>query len=129
MLNNCDIIFVVGSKPPGVWGCGLLVVEDVVVVVVSPVLAVVVVPVESPEDTVVVGAAVVVAAVDPGMLGIPGMFILKKMKKIQITGGPVKPVLSDHSKIGKTNVLMTNGSLMKVESIAECSLWSILQYF
>ena len=25
--------------------------------------------------------------------------------------------------------LMTNGSLMKGESIAECSLWSILQYF
>ena len=24
---------------------------------------------------------------------------------------------------------MTNGSLMKVESIAECSHWSILQYF
>ena len=24
---------------------------------------------------------------------------------------------------------MTNGSLMKVESIAECSTWSILQYF
>ena len=24
---------------------------------------------------------------------------------------------------------MTNGSLMKVESIAECSVWSILQYF
>ena len=24
---------------------------------------------------------------------------------------------------------MTNASLMKVESIAECSLWSILQYF
>ena len=24
---------------------------------------------------------------------------------------------------------MTNGSFMKVESIAECSLWSILQYF
>ena len=24
---------------------------------------------------------------------------------------------------------MTNGSLMKVESIAECSDWSILQYF
>ena len=81
MLNNCDIIFVVGSKPPGVWGWGLLVVEDVVVVVVSPVLAVVVVPVESPEDTVVVGAAVVVAAVDPGMLGIPGMFILIKRRK------------------------------------------------
>ena len=32
-------------------------------------------------------------------------------------------------KIDKTKVLMTTGSLMKVESIAECSLWSILQYF
>ena len=36
--------------------------------------------------------------------------------------GRVKPVLSSHSKIDKTNVLKTNGSLMKVESIAECSL-------
>ena len=41
----------------------------------------------------------------------------------------VKPVLSGHSKIDKTQILMTNGSLMKVESIAECSHWSILQYF
>ena len=32
-------------------------------------------------------------------------------------------------KKDKTNILMTNGSLMKVESIAECSAWSILQYF
>ena len=32
----------------------------------------------------------------------------------------VKPVLSGHSKIDKTNVLKTNDSLMKVESIAEC---------
>ena len=31
----------------------------------------------------------------------------------------VKPVLSGHSKIDKTKVLKTNGSLMKVESIAE----------
>ena len=37
----------------------------------------------------------------------------------------VKPVLGGHSKIDKTKVLKTNGSLMKVESIAEC----ILQYF
>ena len=37
----------------------------------------------------------------------------------------VKPVLSGHSKIDKTKVLLTNGSLMKVESITEC----ILQYF
>ena len=35
-------------------------------------------------------------------------------------GTTVKPVLSDHSKIDKTNILMTNGSLMKVESMAEC---------
>ena len=41
----------------------------------------------------------------------------------------VKPALSDHSKIDKTKILMTNGSLMKVESIAECSPWSILQFF
>ena len=34
----------------------------------------------------------------------------------------VKPVLSGHSKIDKTKVLETNVSLMKVESIAECSL-------
>ena len=41
----------------------------------------------------------------------------------------VKPVLSGHSKIDKPKILMTNGSLMKVESIAECSPRSILQYF
>ena len=34
----------------------------------------------------------------------------------------VNPVLSGHLKIDKTKILMTNGSLMKVESIAECSL-------
>ena len=41
----------------------------------------------------------------------------------------VKPVLSSHSKIDETKILMTNGSLMKVESIAEYSPWSIQQYF
>ena len=41
----------------------------------------------------------------------------------------VKPVLSGHSKKDKTKILMTNGSLMKVESIAECSPWNILLYF
>ena len=44
-------------------------------------------------------------------------------------GRTVKPVLNGHFKIDKTNVLMENGSLMKVKSIAECSRWSILQYF
>ena len=33
----------------------------------------------------------------------------------------VKPVLSGHSNIDKTKILMTNCSLMKVKSIAECS--------
>ena len=32
-------------------------------------------------------------------------------------------------KKDKTKVLMENGSLIKVKSIAECSPWSILQYF
>ena len=40
-------------------------------------------------------------------------------------GITIKPVLSDHSKIGKTMILMTNGSLMKVESIAEILLTCI----
>ena len=40
----------------------------------------------------------------------------------------VKPVLSGQSKIDKTKTLLTNGSLTKVQSMAECSLWSILQY-
>ena len=34
----------------------------------------------------------------------------------------VKPVLSDLAKIGKTKDLKTDGSLMQVESIAECYL-------
>ena len=29
----------------------------------------------------------------------------------------VKPVLSGHSKIDKTHILMTNGSLMKIEGL------------
>ena len=41
----------------------------------------------------------------------------------------VKHVLSGHSKIDKTNVLKTNDSLMKVESIAECSLGAFCNTF
>ena len=41
----------------------------------------------------------------------------------------VKPVISGHSKIDKTNILKPCGSSMQVKSIAECSPWSILQYF
>ena len=41
----------------------------------------------------------------------------------------VKPVLSGHSKIDKTKVLKTNGSLMKVKSIAECPLVTFWKTF
>ena len=48
---------------------------------------------------------------------------------IRLHENAVKHVLSGHLKIDKTKVFMENGSLMKVECIAECSPWSILQYF
>ena len=38
-------------------------------------------------------------------------------------------LISGYSQKDKTKILMTNDSLMKVESFAECSPWSILQYF
>ena len=41
----------------------------------------------------------------------------------------VKPVLSGHSKMDKTKILKTNGSLMKVESIAECSFGAFCNTF
>ena len=42
----------------------------------------------------------------------------------------LETVLSSHSKIDKTKILLTNGSLMTVKSIAKLSSkGSILQYF
>ena len=41
----------------------------------------------------------------------------------------VKLVLSSHSKIDKTKVLKTDGCLMQVESIAECSLGAFCNTF
>ena len=52
-----------------------------------------------------------------------------KVRKGICINHTVEPILSGHSKIDKTKILMTKGSLMKVKSIAECSPWSILQYF
>ena len=49
--------------------------------------------------------------------------------KLKIVVGTVKPVLSGLSKIDKTKILMTNGSIMKVKSISVGSPWSILKYF
>ena len=43
--------------------------------------------------------------------------------------GLVKPVLSSHSKRIPKLVFKTNFHLLQVKSIAECSPWSILQYF
>ena len=40
----------------------------------------------------------------------------------------MKPVLSDHSKIDRTKVVRTGGSLMQVERIAECS-WAFCYTF
>ena len=41
----------------------------------------------------------------------------------------VKPVLSSHSKEDKKGIFKTGNHLMQVKSFAECSPWSILQYF
>ena len=41
----------------------------------------------------------------------------------------VKPVLRGHSEIDKTKVFKTNDSLMKVESIAECSFGAFCNTF
>ena len=56
-------------------------------------------------------------------------FLKVKYRTNRTISGTVKPVLSGHSKIDKTKIVMTKGSLMKVESIAECSPWNILQHF
>ena len=40
-----------------------------------------------------------------------------------------KPVLSGHSKIDIAKFLKTNGSVMKVKSIAECSLGAFCNTF
>ena len=54
----------------------------------------------------------------------------KKVQDLEVRSlNTVKPFLRGQSKTGKTNVLKTDGSLMQVKSIAECSPWSILQYF
>ena len=52
-----------------------------------------------------------------------------KVLIIGATSYTVKPVLSRHSKINKTKVFKTNSSLMKVESIAECSLGAFCNTF
>ena len=55
--------------------------------------------------------------------------MLNETQCIAAFQGTVEPVISGHPKINKTNVLKTNGSLMKVESIAECSLGAFCNTF
>ena len=52
--------------------------------------------------------------------------ISSKIKRSKVTD---YTVLSDHSKIDKTKVFKTNGSLMKIESIAKCSLGAFCNTF
>ena len=53
--------------------------------------------------------------------------LMGRKESNQTNKNKVKPVLRGHSKIDKTKILMTNGSLMKVKSIAECSPWMFRQ--
>ena len=58
----------------------------------------------------------------PMILFVPPTAQNKMPSKNKCFYNTVKPVLSGHSKIDKTEVLKTDGSLMQVESIAKCSL-------
>ena len=52
----------------------------------------------------------------------------RNAKRIGAHGGvrtTEKPVLNCHTKIDKTKILMTNGSLMKVQSIGECNIFDL----
>ena len=54
---------------------------------------------------------------------------MKSQMKYLIFSFTEKADKNGHSKIDKTKILMTNGSLMKVESIAECSLGAFCNTF
>ena len=72
------------------------------------------------------GAGVNIAVLDDGVdIGHPDLID----NYVTLYSSTVKSVLSGHSIIDKTKILPTNGSSMKVKSIAECSNESILQYF
>ena len=50
-------------------------------------------------------------------------------QKVHVGSQYSKTFLKQPLKKIKTNILITNGSLMKLESIAEGSPWSFLKYF
>ena len=57
------------------------------------------------------------------------VWILTESQLIHIVFKRVKPVLSGHSKIDKTNALMTNGSLMKVETLQNAPIGAFCNTF
>ena len=57
---------------------------------------------------------------------ISGLFSHQLAKYLSHT---IKLVLRGHSKIDKTKILMTNGNLIKVKSIVECSPLKHLLYY
>ena len=66
---------------------------------------------------------------DPGKAQTRGPSVSRQALYQWATGLPVfysKTVLSGHSQIDKTKILMTNGSLMKVESIQTCIKQSLV---
>ena len=84
-----------------------------------------------------------VGPVDPSILVVKKSYFNKKNMCIQLTASLMnstnqnvhvgsqysKTCLKQPLKKDKTKILITNGSLIKVRSIAKCSPWSILQYF
>ena len=61
------------------------------------------------------------------IIGLENQFLTRRATSHLV--GTLKPVLSSHSKIGKTKVFKINGSLMKAESIVECSLGAFCNTF
>ena len=81
-----------------------------------------------------------VGPVDPSFLGAEKSVFNKKYssyskstnstkQKVHVGCQYSKTSLKQPLKKDKTKILITNSSLMKVKRIAECSPWSILQYF
>ena len=65
-----------------------------------------------------------------GMVSIHVPFIQRTINLVpEHNNNTVKPVLSGNSKKQKTKVLKTDGTLMQVESIAECSLGAFCNTF
>ena len=81
-----------------------------------------------------------VGPVDPSFLVVNKSHFYKKYascsestnstkQKVHVGSQFSKTCLKHPLKKGKTKILITNGSLMKVKRTAECSPWSILQFF